>query len=97
MNSKFDRLALMHKEASAPEAYEDSMRILDEPNKMVTNNSQVFTGNKWTNINRKQCIATGLTIPRHQHQNYCEQVSSNFKFAVLKLFHNTPHTTVSYW
>ena len=69
-NSKFDRLALMHKEASAPDAYDDYIRAVGAPNKIVTENTQVLMGTKWTNINHKYCIATHLTIPKHQHQNY---------------------------
>ena len=96
-NSKFDRLVLMHKEASAPEVYEDCIRAVSAPDKTVTDNYQVLTGTKWTNINRRYFIATGLAIPKYQQQYYREQVGGNFKFAVLKLFYNTSHAPVSYW
>ena len=96
-NSKFDRLSLMHKGSSAPESYEDCIRAVGSLNKPVIENSQVLTGTKWTNISRRYFIDTGLTVPKHQHQNYCEQVGGNVKFSVLKLFHNTPHAPVSYW
>ena len=87
----------MHKETLAPEAYEDCIREVGASNKTVTDNYQVLTGTKWNNINQKYCIDTGLTVPKHQHQKYCEQVGGNFKFAVLKLIHNNPHAKVSYW
>ena len=64
---------------------------------MVTDNATVLTGLKWTNINRKYCIETGLTIPHHQRQNYAEGIGGCFKLAVIKLFHNTPHAPLSYW
>ena len=96
-NSKFDRLALVHKEASAPEAYEECIRAVCAPTKTVTDNDKVLTGTKWANTTRRYCIATGLTVPIHQHQNYCEQIGRDFKFAVLNNFHNTPHVPVSYW
>ena len=64
---------------------------------MATDNAQILTGTKWTSINRIYCIATGLAVTKHQHQNYWEQVGGNFKFATLKLFHNTPHAPLSYW
>ena len=38
-NYKLDTLALMHKEASAPEAYEDFIRAVGAPNKAFTLNS----------------------------------------------------------
>ena len=63
----------------------------------MIDNDQVLTGTKWTNINRRYYITTGIMVPKHQHQNYCEKVGGDFKFAVLKLFHNTPHAPVSYW
>ena len=96
-NSKFDRLILMHNEESASETYEDCIRVVGAPNKIVTENYQVLTGTKWTNINRRYLIATGLTVPKHQHRNYCEQVGGNFKFAVFKKNHNTPYVPTSYW
>ena len=96
-NSKFDRLTLMHKEASAPEAYEDCIRAVGAPTKTVKDNDQVLTGTKWININRRYCSTTGITVTKHQHRNYCEKVGGDFKFAVFKIFHNTLHTPVSYW
>ena len=38
-----------------------------------------------------------LTVPHRQHQNYSEGIGGNYKFVDLKLFHNTPHTPLSYW
>ena len=70
-SSKFNRLALIRKKASAPEAYEDCIRAVGAPNKTVTDNSQVLTGTKWTNIVDSTLL--GLTIPKHQHHNYYEQ------------------------
>ena len=96
-NSKFYRLVLIHKEASAPEVYEDCIRAVDAPNKTVIDNAQVLTGTKWTNINCRLYITTSLIIPKHKHHNYYEQVGGNFKFVVLKPFHNTPHPPVFYW
>ena len=81
----------------APEAYLDVIREYGAPNKPVTDNAQVLTGNRWTNITRQHCIATGLTIPHHQHQNYCEEQGGNFKFALQKLLHNTSHAPITYW
>ena len=95
--SKFDAIKLMRREAQAPEAYEDIIREFGAPNKTVTDNAQVLTGHKWTSINRRYCIETGLTVPHHQHQNYSEGEGGNFKFALLKLMHNTKHAPLSYW
>ena len=81
----------------APEAYLDVIREHRAPNKTVTDNAQVLTSNRWTNINRQYCIATGLTVPHHQHQNYSEGQGGNFKFALQKLLHNTPHAPIGYW
>ena len=95
--SKFERVHLMKREANAPEAYEDVIRSVGAPNKTVTDNATVLTGHRWTTINRKYCIETGLTIPHHQHQNYAEGIGGCFKLAVIKLFHNTPRAPLSYW
>ena len=66
-HSKSDRIHLMRREANAPEAYEDTIRTIGAPNKTVTDNAKVLIGHKWTSINRKYCIESGLTIPYHQH------------------------------
>ena len=86
----------MKRQSEAPTAYEDVIHQVGAPNKTVTDNAQVLTGVKWNNINRKYCIATGLIVPRHQHQNYSEGIGDNFKFELLKLFHNTPHAPLGY-
>ena len=55
-----------------PDAYEDEIRYVGAPKKIVTNNAQVLTDSRWTSINRRYCISTGLTVYLYQHQNYCE-------------------------
>ena len=96
-SSKFTKSKLMRRESQAPDMYEDIIREYGAPNKMVTDNAKVCTGKRWTEINRKYCIATGLSVPHHQHQNYCEGEGGNLKFKLLKLFHNTTHTPIHYW
>ena len=96
-NFKFDRLALMQKESSAPEACKDCIRDVGAPNKTVTDNDQILTGTKWTNINRRYCIIIDITVPKNQHQNYCENFDGDFKFVALKLFHNNSYAPTSYW
>jgi len=54
-------------------------------------------GRKWTSINRRYCTETGFTVPHHQYQNYSEGEGGNFKFAILKLMHNTPDAPLAYW
>ena len=80
----------MNREANAPETYEDVIRTLDTPNKTVSHNTMVLTSKKWTTINRKYCIATGLTVTYHQYQNYAEYMGGSFKFSTIKLVHDTP-------
>ena len=87
----------MQRESEAPNTYEDLIRNVGAPNKMVTDNAKVLTGTKWTSISRKYCVATGLTVPDHQHQNFAENCGGNFKLALLRLFHYTPHAPLSYW
>ena len=48
-------------------------------------------------LNRKYCIKTGHTVPYQQQQNYAEGRGGNFKFAVCKLLHMTPHAPREYW
>ena len=84
-------------EANAPEAYEDMIRSVGAPNKTVADSSVILAGLRWTSINRKHCIETGLTIPHHHHQNYAEGMGGCFKLAVIKLFYITPHAPLLYW
>ena len=92
---------LMSRESQAPEKYEDIIRHIGAPNKTVTDNAQVCTGRRWTTINCKYCIETGLTVPHHQHKCFAEDEGGNMKFKLIKLFHNTPmlpyHTGVMVW
>ena len=67
------KVHLMRRESQAPEAYEDVIRFIGAPKKTITDNAKTLTGSRWTNINRKYCIKTGLTVPHHQHQNYSER------------------------
>ncbi len=57
----------MKRESEAPSAYEDVVRSIGAPNKMVTDNAKVCTGTKWTTISRRNCIESGLSVPHHQH------------------------------
>ena len=95
--SNFERIHLMSREANTPEAYEDTIRSIGDPNKTITDNAAVLTGLKQTPINHIYCIEYGLTIPLHQHQNYSKGGGGNFKFVILKLYHNTSHALISYW
>ena len=45
-HSKYDKISLMRREASAPEAYEDLIRSIGAPNKTITDNARVLTGTK---------------------------------------------------
>ena len=95
--SSFEKIILMKRESEAPAAYEDVIRSIGAPNKMVTDNAKVCTGIKWTTISRRFCIESGLSVPHHQHQNYAENCGGNFKLAVLRLLHHTPHAPLCYW
>ena len=91
--SKFDRIHLMRREVSDPEAYEDTIRTIGAPNKTVTDNTKELTGIKWTSINRKYCIESGVTVPHRQHQNYSEgvKVSSNLPSSSYIITHHMLH------
>ena len=67
----------MKRESQASEAYEDIIRSVGAPIKTITDNSKAQTDSKWTTINSKYCIETGLTVPHHQHQNYSENEGGN--------------------
>lgn len=95
--SSFESVWLMKREVDAPTAHKDAIREIRASNKIIIDNAQVLTDVCCNNINRNYCISTGLTILHHKHQNYAEGCGNKFKFALLKLFHNTPHTLISYW
>ena len=95
--SKLNVLQLMQKETEAPAMYEDTIIDFGAPTKTVTNNANVATGTRWKNDNQKYCIQSGHTVPYMQQQNYAEGEGGNFKHALMKLFHNTPHAPKEYW
>ncbi len=95
--SELDVVKLMKREREAVEKYEDTIIEHGAPTKTVTDNAQVMTGVKWRTVNRKYCIKTGYTVPYQQQQNYAENRGGNFKFAVCKLMHLTPHAPKEYW
>ena len=82
--SKYDRLVLIKREANTTRLYEDVIRSVGAPNKTVTDNVQVLTGEIWININRRYYIGANLTVSHHQHQNYCEGVGGNLNCQLSK-------------
>ena len=54
----------MCREANAPKSYQDIIRFIGAPSKMVIDNAKVLTGVRWTNINGQYCIETGLAVPQ---------------------------------
>ena len=48
----------------------------------------IMSGVRYTNINRQYCIETGLTVLHQQQQHYSEGMGGNFRFSIIKLFHN---------
>ena len=66
-HSKFDRIHLMRREASAPDAYEDTIRTIGAPNKTVNDNPKVVTGTKCTSISRKYCNEYSVTVTHYQY------------------------------
>ena len=95
--SEMDVIQLMKRESQASEKYEDTIIDFGAPNKTVTDNARALIGTKWKSINRKYCIQTGYTSPYMQQQNYAEGRGGNFKFALCKLLHMTPHAPPEYW
>ena len=67
--TKVTKIKLMRREAQAPEMYEEIIREHGALNKTVTDNATVCTYKRWTNINRRFYIETGLSIPHQQHQD----------------------------
>ena len=95
--SQMDVIQLMKREKEAVEKYEDTIIEHGAPTMTVTDNARVMTGRAWKTVNRKYCIRTGYTVPYQQQQNYAENRGGNFKFAVCKLMHLTPHAPREYW
>ena len=95
--SKLSITTNLRKECHAPDAYTDFIINYGAPNKTVSDNAQVYLGNKWTTINRKYCIERGQTVPYHQSSNYAENEGGNRKYWLVKLLHNTPHAPLMYW
>ena len=64
-NSKLSITKNMKTESNAPNFYIDFIIDYGAPNKIVSNNAQVYCCTNWTTINRKYCIETGLTPLYH--------------------------------
>jgi len=95
--SKYNVMKLLRRESKVAIAYEDTIIEHGAPNKTVTDNAKALLSDKFNNINRKYSIIPGHTVPYSQHQNYCEGEGGNFKFAVTKCMHYTPHAPEVYW
>ena len=95
--SKFNVMKLLRRESRVAIAYEDTIIEHDAPNRTVTDNAKALVSDKFRNINQKYCITTGNIVPYCQHQNCCEGEGGDFKFAVCKCLHYTPHAPIVYW
>ena len=95
--SKYNVMKLLRREATVSVAYEDTIIEHGAPSKIITDNAKSLTSNKFKDVSRKYCIKTGNSVPHSQHQNFAEGEGGNFKFAVQKLLHNTPHAPKVYW
>ena len=95
--SKFNVMKLLRRESKVAIAYEDTIIEHGAPNKTVCDNAKALTSKKFKNVNRKYSIMPGSTVPYAQHQNYSEGEGGNFKFAVIKCMHYTPHAPIVYW
>lgn len=97
-SSGLDEARLMRKESQASDVYEDVIRHIGAPNRLVSDNARTLNvSSKFTAINRRYCIETGFTVPHHQSSNFAEGSGGNLKVAVRKLFLNTPHAPLEYW
>ena len=94
--TKFTKVILMTRKSHASEKYKDIVKHYGAPNKTVTENTRECTDIRWTSINRKYYIETGLIVSHYQHQNFAEGEGGNMKYRVRKLLHNTPHAPIHY-
>lgn len=67
------------------------------PNQTVSDNAHVYCGRKWITINHKYCIEAVKSPSYHQSSNYDEEEGGNWKYWLVKLFHNTPYAPLKYW
>ena len=95
--TKYNVMKLMRRESQVPVEYKNCVLEHGAPNKIVTDNAKALTSNKFKAVSRKYMITTGNTVPHEQHQNYSEGEGGNFKFAVSKCLHLTPHAPKVYW
>ena len=49
-----------------------------------------MTGSSWLAVCRDFCIESHNSEAYHQNQNLAERRGGNYKFAIVKLFHNSP-------
>ena len=95
--TKYNVMKLMRRKAQAAVMYEDTIIEHGAPNKVIADNAKELNSLKFKGVSRKYCIQSGNTVPHSQHQNFSEGEGGNFKFAVCKLLHNTPHAPAVYW
>ena len=87
----------MKTESSAYDAYTDFIIEVGAPNVCVSDHAGIYLSDKWKNINRKYCIVGRFTVPYHQSSNFAELIGGKKKYALAKLFHETPHAPYKYW
>ncbi|GFH50653.1 hypothetical protein CTEN210_07129 [Chaetoceros tenuissimus] len=95
--SMYTKSVPMKAEQFVYNAYRDFIVNVGAPVATVSDNARVFTSAQWKEINRTYLIQTRFTIAYHQSSNFAELIGGKQKYALVKLFHYTPHAPYEYW
>lgn len=95
--SKLDDVHLMRAEHQTVGCWQDFIRRIGAPNKVVTDNAKVFQSKEFLTTLRLNVIDNQFSEPYEQNRNPAERSGGAFKMDLLLLFHKTPWAPITYW
>jgi hypothetical protein len=94
--SNFTKGYPMTSESQVPGTFEDFIRDVGAPQKLVSDNAKSETGKRMTDLLRLYCVKDGQSEPHQQNQNYAEQKIGQVKRMVNGIMDRTG-TPAVYW
>ena len=94
--SNFTKGYPMTSESQVPGTFEDFIRDVGAPKKLVSDNAKSETGKRMIDLLRLYCVKDGQSEPHQQNQNYAEQKIGQVKRMVNGIMDRTGTPSV-YW
>ena len=80
-------IKLLRRESQVPGAYLDFCKEVGAPNELLTDNSKVQSGRKFTNIDRQNKTDHNFTTPHCQNQNVAERKIQDVKHKAIMVLY----------